>query len=281
MSWITRFLPNRQSPPANTLFNATPVAQDFLTNEMIAFTKSISHPIQLHRKLWEWAFIAHHLKREGMIAPSSRGLAFGVGKEMLPALFASNGCEIVATDGPSDIVKPDWALTNQHAADRENIYYAHIIDRAVFERNVSFETCDMNAISSHLRGFDFCWSSCCFEHLGDLEAGLRFVENSLDCLKPGGVAVHTTEFNLSSNTDTITEGDTCLYRSRDIEELHNHLHAAGHAIRPLSVVRGFTDADRYVDSPPFRTDIHLKLRIGSYDCTSYGIVIKKNKEKTK
>ena len=48
---------------------------------------------------------------------------------------------------------------------------------------------------------------------------MDFVINSMRVLKPGGVAVHTTEFNLSSNDDTIEARDLCVYRRRDIELL--------------------------------------------------------------
>ncbi len=35
-----------------------------------------------------------------------------------------------------------------------------------------------------------------FEHIGGLEAGLDFVVNAMEFLKPGGVAIHTTEVRL-------------------------------------------------------------------------------------
>jgi hypothetical protein len=53
---------------------------------------------QMHRKVWEWCYIAQALYERGVLAPGRRGLGFGVGKEPLVALFASYGCEIVATD---------------------------------------------------------------------------------------------------------------------------------------------------------------------------------------
>ena len=31
------------------------------------------------------------------------------------------------------------------------------------------------------------------------------------CIKRGGVAVHTTEFNLSSNEETVENGNSALY----------------------------------------------------------------------
>jgi hypothetical protein len=87
----------------------------------------------------------------------------------------------------------------------------------------------MNHIPSHLADrFDFCWSTCSFEHLGSLEHGLRFVENSIGTLKVGGIAVHTTEFNLSSDADTLESPNLSVYRRRDIEKLVKALEQAGH-----------------------------------------------------
>jgi hypothetical protein len=202
-------------------------------------------------------------------------LAFGVGSEPLPALFASRGCEIVATDGPSNVVTPGWQATGQYAADKEQLHHGHIIDRGTFDRLVSFEICDMNAIPAHLRNFDFCWSACSLEHLGNLEAGMEFVVNSIKCLKPGGVAVHTTEFNLSSPTNTLTEGPTCIYRKRDVEALKARLTTAGHDVLPLPIVIGPTPTDTHFDLPPFKHDPHLKLQLSDYICTSYGLVVRK------
>jgi len=64
----------------------------------------------------------------------------------------------------------------------------------------------MNAAPSDLSDFDFCWSASAFEHFGSIDQGLAFIERIIECLKPGGRAVHTTELNVSSNDDTVAEG---------------------------------------------------------------------------
>src|ERR1700684_3063496 len=56
--------------------------------------------VMLHRKMWEWLIIAAALRERGMLAAGRRGLGFGVGQEPLVALFAAEGCEVVATDQP-------------------------------------------------------------------------------------------------------------------------------------------------------------------------------------
>ena len=37
----------------------------------------------LHRKMWEWLFIAEALRERGMLAAGRRGVGFGVGQEPL------------------------------------------------------------------------------------------------------------------------------------------------------------------------------------------------------
>ena len=106
--------------------------------------------------------------------------------------------------------------------------FREICDPDVFRERVTFEAVDMNDIPRKFRGgFDFCWSACSLEHLGSLEHGLTFIENSMDTLKEGGVAIHTTEFNLSSNDDTFETRDLSLYRRRDIQELVDQADPSG------------------------------------------------------
>jgi hypothetical protein len=126
-----------------------------------------------------------------------------------------------------------------------------------------------------LRHFDFTWSSCAFEHLGSLAAGADFVVNQMRCLKPGGVAVHTTEYTVSSNEHTLETGGTVLYRRRDIEALVDRLHRAGHAIE-VDYTEGTTPEDLHVDTPPY-TDIHLRTTLGDYVTTSLALVIEKSR----
>lgn len=237
----------------------------------------LKHPVDWHRKLWEWVFVVHHLRDSGVVKPGSRGLVFGVGSERLPALFASLGAEIVATDAPVHIAETQgWTETGQHVSSLAQIRYPEIVDGDVFDANVSYRICDMTNIPEDLEGFDFNWSSCCFEHLGDLEAGMDFMINAVEkTLRPGGIAVHTTEFNLSSNECTVEEGATVIYRRRDIEELIRRLRDRGHSVKEFTVAPAEHRWDFHVDTPPYTSKVHLKLLLESYVATSAGIVVQR------
>ena len=229
-----------------------------------------------HRKQWEFGFLCQVLHERGALVPGSRGLGFGVGEEPLSALFASYGCRILGTDQAMDqAVASGWTATHEHAAGKAALARPDICEPSVFEAAVEFEAADMNAIPDHLRGFDFCWSACALEHLGSLEHGLTFIERSLDTLKPGGLAVHTTEFNLSSNADTLDHNPTVIYRRRDLEALAARLTAAGHTVAPFDWRQGERPLDRYIDVPPFTHEPHLRLLLDGYAATSVGLIIRK------
>jgi hypothetical protein len=233
------------------------------------------HPA-MHRKLWEMVFICQTLQDAGLLEPGRRGLGFGVGHEPLSTYWAKRGLEVVATD--QDAARAEatgWAETNQLASGAEHLFYEGITDRETFARRVRFRTVDMNRIPEDLQGFDFCWSACALEHVGSIDLGLRFIERSLDTLQPGGIALHTTEFNLSSDEETLEEGGTVLFRKQDIRLLGRLLKMRGHRLLPLSLYGGATEVDAYVDLPPYQQDPHLRLQIEKYASTSIGLAIVK------
>jgi len=266
------------SPPIEGPYMAysTCSAADMKNRQYVEFCHAAGVPPVFHRKCWEWAFVTHHLLRYGAVGPGKRGLVFGVGTEPLPSYFASLGAQIVATDAPPEIAKSSgWMATNEFVDSAERLWRECSIDREAFMQRVSYETCDMTNIADHLAGFDFCWSSCCFEHLGSLEAGMEFVANSVEkTLLPGGVAVHTTEFNLSSNDETMTDGATVIYRKRDLEGLIQSLRDRGHVVTDLRIAPDADPLDFHVDTPPY-SGPHLKLRLGHYSVTSVGLVIQR------
>ena len=118
----------------------------------------------------------------------------------------------------------------------------------------------MNAIGDGLRDYDFFFFLCSFEHLGSIENGLDFVVTSVEkVLKPGGIACHTSELNLSSNDETLDNGATVLFRRRDIEKLIERLESRGHKVKPLPIEPAKSFIDLLVDLPPYDSDLSLGL----------------------
>jgi 2-polyprenyl-3-methyl-5-hydroxy-6-metoxy-1,4-benzoquinol methylase len=237
-----------------------------------------------HRKLWEDCYVLQALWEAGMLAPGRRALGFAVGREALPAFLAAEGVEVLATDlDPGDARARDWIRTGQHA--QERLFQPELLDRADFDRLVSFRAVDMTRIPEDLQqgGFDLVWSVCAMEHLGTLERGLDFVLAAMRCLRPGGIAVHTTEYNMDAAGGTLRRGTTVLYQRRHLEALAARLAAAGHAMLPLDEAQGAGMMDRFVDLPPYAEAAsplgvvfppHLRLSVRGYPVTSAGILVR-------
>ena len=231
--------------------------------------------VMLHRKMWEWLFIAEALRERDMLTAGCTGLGFGVGREPLVALFADAGCDIVATDQPHEsAVATGWTDSAvEWAGGLEDLNEFGLCATDDFVQRVAYRPLDMTAVPADLTGFDFAWSSCALEHLGTLGAGMDFVDASLTCLRPGGVAVHTTEYLVSSNDATVEAGGTVFYRRRDIEELVARLGRAGHEV-DMDYTLGATPEDEHVDVPPY-SDVHLRTELAGHVTTSLALIVTK------
>jgi len=245
-------------------------------------TAPIVQPLELeryHRKDWEYSIVLQALLERGMIGPGRRGLGFAVGSEPLAAILASYGTTIVATDAPSDSPNSaDWKRSNEYAQSLDSIYKEHILDRDTFNRLVTFQSLDMNAdMPFAAQSFDFMWSCCALEHLGTLNHGASFMLRAAQLLKPGGVAVHTTEYNVSSNLETIVSGINVIYRRQDIEEISQLLRHQGKYIEKLDFDAGTHPYDLDYDREPYCGKPgrhHVKLQIENHVATSMLLIIR-------
>ncbi len=233
----------------------------------------------IHRKAWEWCAIAQALQERDMLRSGRLGCGFAVGKEPLPSLFASMGAKITATDAFPSEETTGWAATNQYASALDDLYIPQVVAQDLFLKNVEFRYADMRLPTTFPEGkYDFIWSSCAFEHLGTLEAGNYFVLSSADqLLKAGGIAVHTTEFNVSSEDDTLTAGSDVIYRRKDLERIAASLRRVGCGMNPVDYDLGIEPEDLNYDYPPYETHgrRHIKLLVGDYIVTSVLIIIQK------
>lgn len=276
--------------PTNFLLKSKASTQEDLESDWVAYWASqLKVPVIFHRKLWELCYAMQAFYNAGVLAEGKRGLGFGCGTEPLPSLIASYGAEVVVTDlHPEAQNTAGWANTNQHTQALSDAYKPHLVSKEVFERKVSLEYVDMNAIPSHLRNFDFCWSICALEHLGSIQKGLAFIENSIDVLRSGGIAVHTTEFNFSRDDVTFDNWNTVLFQRRHFEELTTRLERKGYRVSPLDFDVGNKPLDKFIDVPPFPHDMteamketwgkdnnHIKVSVDGIPSTCFGLIIQK------
>lgn len=251
-------------------------AKDYQATWFKYWCNQLGESPNFHRKQWEFVYVMQALWERGCIAAGKKGLVFAVGTEPLPAMFASFGCEILATDiFPDKGVEMGWDNGNQLCFGLESLNTRQLCEEEDFNKLVQYRPVDMNDIPDDLSGFDFNWSSCSFEHLGSLEKGFQFLKNQMKTLKPGGWAVHTTEYNVSSNDETQENNSTVIYRQRDIEHIVSELRKAGHFVEEVDFSLGGLPEDFMVDTEPHQQKIHLKLQVDKYVVTSIGLIIQK------
>ena len=254
------------------------VYKDFQTDYYQHWIAQMKQEFSPARKQWEFVAIIQALQERNFLANGKRGLGFAVGNEPLPSLFASLGCEIVATDqGLNPISQKEWGETNQLCKGKAALNEKGICPPEQFERLIEVRDVDMNYIPQDLQQqkFDFIWSSCAFEHIGSIEKGLQFVQKSLACLKSGGIALHTTEYNCTSNAGTLDLPNLVFYRRQDIDRLIQQLEKQGHWVEPINYDMGNQQPDLKVARPPY-TEPHLKLEMGGYVATSLLLIIHKD-----
>lgn len=245
-------------------------------------------PVIYHRKIWELAFVLQAIFESGHLRDGARGLGFGCGMEPIASYLCAHGVRVTATDLPASHAHArGWAASDQHADHLMKLFHSHLVEQAVFERRASLRFADMNAIPADLRDYDFCWSICALEHLGSIAKGVAFIENSLATLRPGGVAVHTTEFEISEQQPPIDDWPTVLFQRRHIVDLAERLRTSGHLVAPLDLSLGAGPLDRFVDVPPWSHDLpahfqdwlgeplHLKVAIEGRAATCLGIIVRK------
>lgn len=207
-------------------------------------------------KFWQNAVMAQALYERGVLESGRNGLGFGVGRERLPALFASMGVNITATDQDFTTQKAKHWQQHELAEDTNSLNRLSIATAKDFQENVSFQPEDMTDISNSLDGkYDFLWSNCALGHLGSIPEGLKFIVESTRCLRPGGYAVHTTEVNVLSNNKTVDSGDTVIFRPRDFYRLSKMLAEVGCEMEPVVLDFGKSKDDlRVTMHPEFGND---------------------------
>jgi hypothetical protein len=159
-----------------------------------------------------------------------------------------------------------WADTAQYASSLEVLRRPAICPDEVFRQRVQLRQVDMTRLPADLAQGQFAllWSSCACEHVGSLPHSLDFLCLAMACLQPGGVAVHTTEWQIDApDWPGLVVGGTVLFRPNDLVGLDLALGRQGDRLWPLDLTPGLLPADFDVD--PMVEDRprvpHLALRV--------------------
>lgn len=283
------FPPAESHGPVHAGLKSKPATQADIESEWARhWIAELRTPIVYHRKIWELAYVLQAIWEHGHMEPGQKGLGFGCGTEPIPSLLAARGVAATVTDLPREEAQAKgWVATKQHASGPDEAFHPHLVDRTTFDRLVELRTADMNALPESLRGYDFCWSVCALEHLGSIERGLAFVQASLATLRPGGLSVHTCEFNIAPDGPTLDNISTVLPQRRHIEDLAGRLRAQGHEVAELEFDFGGRPLDGFIDVAPFSHELppelgrwigeplHLKVGFHGFVTTCFGLIVTK------
>lgn len=254
-------------------------AADFDTEWFIARARELGQEVgRYHRKIWEYAVIAqvfndHVLDpavarwQHSSAKPNLKALGFGCGKEPIPKWLSQSMVNVVATDAPDN--NPAWTDTEQRSRNLADLG----LDSD--DRFVSFREVDMNSIPDDLlQGqFDFTWSCGSFEHIGGIDQSLEFFRNQMLCLKPGGIACHTTELNIDLDAlTTLESANLVLFRLWDLGVLAGTLWKQGDKLWYPDLRLADTAIDRFVDRPPYAAPYHLNIEVGGHVTTSVVLI---------
>ena len=271
-------------PTFESLVSQAAAAADFSHPDFIAWA-GLVHPHErdqvpsfLHRKLWEWVYIAEAVRQSGCLREGASALGFGVGNEPVPAMLALHGLRVLATD-QALATSGEWSTTGQHLRGLHDLLRPEVLPDDELARLVSVRAADMNDPLEDLGTHDVVWSSCALEHLGSPEAGLDFVLRSARLLRPGGVAVHTTELELTERDSSTEYGNCVVYRREELLEVAARLRAEGFECEVNPYVSLETVEERWVSQQLVRNDghdrAHLRLQIFDSISTSMGLLVRR------
>jgi hypothetical protein len=232
--------------------------------------------VRPHRKLWEFSVVLQAMYEAGVLTQDAKVLGFGVGDEPIPSYLAGLGLNVVATDLP-DIAERDFVLNPMFVA------------ADAFDRRVEVSNLDMRRVDDiTLRGFDACWSCGVLNEMKSVEEAADTVIGAMDVLRPGGIAIHTTDFAFADEVLFSPRGALAFTRAF-FQRLAEGLDGRGHKVTPLSFDLGGHPLDGYVDMGPFELDAaqpwsdlwdeglgapHLKLLQAGVRQTSFALMVR-------
>jgi len=167
---------------------------------------------RFHRKQWEFAMIFLTLKKLGFLNEDKIGLSLGGGSERVLYSIARYVKKLYVTDLYDSSTTWDCARTNDPD---EFIRRSKPFDYD--ESRVKALRMDMRSLDFEDNSFDFCYSSCALEHIGDLKDFIAHFDEVYRCLKADGIYVFTTELSLGNRT--IQDSNNYIFSPEYMKEL--------------------------------------------------------------
>lgn len=171
-------------------------AADWFDPEMLAIIqKELRERPRFHRKQWEFAIIFLALQKYGLLQPDKLGLCLGGGKERVLYAIARHIRRLVVTD----LYETDTTWDCAKTADPDHFIKTNK-PFPVDDSKLQALRMDMRQLEFPDNHFDFCYSSCSIEHIGEYGDFLQHLREVHRVLKEGGIYVFTTELHFGNET---------------------------------------------------------------------------------
>lgn len=171
-------------------------AADWFDPEIkLIIENELKEPARFHRKQWEFAMIFLTLQKFGLLKNQKVGLSLGGGNERVLYSIANHIKKLFVTDLYEDKTSWDCARTN----DPDEFIKASK-PFPVDDTKIQALRMDMRNLDFADNTFDFCYSSCAIEHIGDKSDFLQHFNEVNRVLKAGGIYVLTTELQFGDKT---------------------------------------------------------------------------------
>lgn len=260
-------------------------AADWFDSE---FQQVVKHELKefprFHRKQWEFAIIFLALRRLGFLNEKSIGLSMGGGNERVLYSIARHIKKLFVTDLYSDSTGWDCART-----DDPTDFIRSSKPFEVDDSKIEALRMDMRDLQFEDNTFDFCYSSCAIEHIGEYEDFIKHFNEVNRCLKDGGVYVLTTEFQFGS--ETIKDPNNYLFSPKYLKNILNNIdlsiieepiasiteHEANLPL-PVNVNKLFKTGTIENEKDNFPVYPHTLLLRGKYPFTSICFILKKERK---
>jgi SAM-dependent methyltransferase len=192
-----------------------PHLRNIASGEMRRF--GLSEPVIIaDSKQWECAMMLRTLSEVGILRPRALLAGIGAGTEDTTYALAAQGCIVFPCD--RYLEQTPWS----------DVAPAGMMVRPAQYSQFDYPTgavipvhTDARALSLPSDFFDGVYSAGSIEHFGSLDAVAAAAEEIGRVLKPGGVAVLTTEFRLGGPNDRPWFSDDCILFTPEM--LHEHI----------------------------------------------------------
>ncbi len=243
--------------------------------------QELQEPARFHRKQWEFAMIFHTLQKQGFLTPDATGLSLGGGNERVLYSIARHINKLIVTDLYEEDTSWDTARTGD-----PNEFIRKSKPFPVDNRKLEAQRMDMRYLEFPDNTFDFCYSSCAIEHIGEYQDFLQHFREVYRVLNEGGIYVFTTEFHFGD--ETIKDPHNYIFAADYLRHLleecpltlvaHPHLEITHHAANqplPANIHQLVYSGESLQNHPVEAQTPHIQLLRGKYPFTSILFILRK------